>query len=119
MKISTFRTTADGSGHAMIVLSSAQGLTPYKVIGSALAGCDASMRRRETNLDFELRDLKWAITASQHRSLSQAAEALQVRQSTLSRKLGDIERRLGSVLFHRSNGGTRPTAAGVEFLKIA
>jgi len=70
-------------------------------------------------LTVELRDLRWAITASQHRSLRQAAETLNVRQSTLSRRLRDLEHRLGGVLFERSNGGTRPTAAGYEFLETA
>jgi hypothetical protein len=56
----------------------------------------------------EFRDLKWAIIASHHRSLRQAAEALDIRQSTLSRRLRDMEARLGAQLFERTNGGTRP-----------
>lgn len=67
----------------------------------------------------ELQDLRWAITASQHRSLRQAAERLNIRQSTLSRRLSDLEDRLGTVLFERTNGGTRPTAAGRDFLETA
>jgi DNA-binding transcriptional LysR family regulator len=65
----------------------------------------------------ELRDLRWAVVASQHRSLRQAAQALNVRQSTLSRRLRLIEDRLGAELFLRSNGGTHPTVAGLEFLE--
>lgn len=67
----------------------------------------------------ELQDLRWAIIASQHRSLRQAAERLNIRQSTLSRRLRDLEHRLGAVLFERTNGGTRPTTAGQEFLETA
>jgi DNA-binding transcriptional LysR family regulator len=67
----------------------------------------------------ELRDLRWAIVASQHRSLRRAAETLNIRQSTLSRRLRDIEYRLGAELFERTNGGTRPTVAGLEFLDVA
>ncbi len=67
----------------------------------------------------ELRDLKWAVVASQHRSLRQAAEALNIRQSTLSRRLRALEYQLGAVLFERTNGGTRPTVAGQEFLGAA
>ena len=70
-------------------------------------------------MSVELRDLKWAIVASQHRSLRQAAETLNVRQSTLSRRLRDMESRLGAQLFERTNGGTRPTIAGHEFLASA
>lgn len=70
-------------------------------------------------MTVELRDLKWAIIASQHRSLRQAASSLTIRQSTLSRRLRDLEYRLGAVLFERTNGGTKPTKAGREFLETA
>ena len=70
-------------------------------------------------MTLELRDLRWAIVASQHRSLRQAAETLNVRQSTLSRGLRDLEGHLGAVLFERTNGGTRPTVEGEEFLEAA
>ena len=67
----------------------------------------------------EFRDLRWAIVVSQHRSLRQASETLNIRQSTLSRCLRALEHRLGATLFERTNGGTRPTAAGQEFLDAA
>ncbi len=70
-------------------------------------------------MNVELLDLKWALVTSQHRSLRRAAEILNVRQSTLSRRLRDVERRIGVDLFERSNGGTRPTVAGMEFLIAA
>ncbi len=70
-------------------------------------------------MSVELRDMKLAIVASQHRSLRQAAQTLNIRQSTLSRRLRDMEYRLGAELFERTNGGTRPTVAGVEFLVAA
>ena len=60
--------------------------------------------------------MRWAIIAAQHRSLRQATEALNIRQSTLSRSLRGLEYQLGATLFERTNGGTRPTAAGQEFL---
>jgi DNA-binding transcriptional LysR family regulator len=67
----------------------------------------------------ELRDLRLAIVASQHRSLRQAAETIRIRQSTLSRRLRDLELRVGVVLFERTSGGTRPTVAGLEFFELA
>ena len=69
--------------------------------------------------ELEFRDLRLAVTASQHRSLRRAAEALNLRQSTLSRRLRDIERRLGVVLFERSNSGTRLSQLGFEFVASA
>jgi DNA-binding transcriptional LysR family regulator len=68
---------------------------------------------------IELRDLRWAIVAARHRSLRQAAEALDIRQSTLSRSLRDLEFQLGATLFERTNGGSRPTVVGQEFLDAA
>jgi len=70
-------------------------------------------------MNLELRDLRWAIVAAQHRSLRQAADTLHVRQSTLSRGLRDLEYQLGAALFERTNGGTRPTREGQEFLEAA
>jgi len=70
-------------------------------------------------MSIEFRDLRWAIVAAQHRSLRQAAEALNVRQSTLSRCLRGLEHKLGATLFQRTNGGTRPTIEGQEFLNAA
>ncbi len=70
-------------------------------------------------MDVEFQDLKWAVTAAQHRSLRQAAQTLRIRQSTLSRRLADLEYRLGAVLFERTTGGTRPTLAGFEFIATA
>lgn len=68
---------------------------------------------------MELRDLQWAILAAQHRSLRQAATVLNIRQSTLSRRLRDLEYELGTEIFERTSGGTRPTMEGLEFLDSA
>lgn len=70
-------------------------------------------------MKIELEDMRWAIIASQHRSLRQASEALNIRQSTLSRRIRHVEYQLGATLFERTNGGTRPTVAGQEFLEAA
>ena len=75
------------------------------------------MRADDVNgVDIELRDLRLALVTSQHRSLRRAAEALNIRQSTLSRRLHEIERQLGVVVFERTNGGTRLTTVGLEFI---
>jgi len=70
-------------------------------------------------VSVELRDIRWAIVAAQHRSLRQAAAALNIRQSTLSRCLRALEQRLGADLFERTNGGTHLTIAGQEFIQAA
>lgn len=66
-----------------------------------------------------LKQLQLAIVVAQHKSLRQAADFLNVRQSTLSRSLRDLEFRIGIILFERTSGGTRPTAAAQEFLEGA
>ncbi|SJN13276.1 Transcriptional regulator [Halomonas citrativorans] len=52
-------------------------------------------------------------------SLSGAARALRVSHATVFRRLGDIERRLGVILFERSRAGYRPTLAGEELADTA
>ena len=46
--------------------------------------------------------MRWAIIAAQHRNRRQAAEALNIRQSTLSRSLRGLEYQLGATLFERT-----------------
>jgi DNA-binding transcriptional LysR family regulator len=79
---------------------------------------EVSRKRAKVDL-VEFQDLRLAVLTAEHRSLRQAAEAIDIRQSTLSRRLRDLEYRLGAVLFERTNGGTRPTAAGLEFVQLA
>jgi DNA-binding transcriptional LysR family regulator len=67
----------------------------------------------------EFEELMWAVKVSQHRSLRQAAQSLNVRQSTLSRRLRNLESQLGTTLFERTHGGTHATPAGLEFLQSA
>lgn len=56
---------------------------------------------RQVAVAIEFRELRWAIVASEHRSLRRAAETLNVRQSTLSRRLRELESALGAQLFDR------------------
>lgn len=68
---------------------------------------------------LDINDLRWLIVAAQHRSLRRAAEALRVRQSTLSRRLRYLEDQLGAELFERTKSGTHLTMAGRSFLDTA
>ncbi|MFG1360111.1 MULTISPECIES: LysR family transcriptional regulator [Xanthobacter] len=70
-------------------------------------------------MPIELRDLRWATVTAGHPSIRQAAEALNVRESTLSRRLRDLENRLGADLFERTANGTQLTATGEEFIALA
>ena len=67
----------------------------------------------------DLQHLRYALAAADHGSFRRAAEVLLLRQSTLSRCISQLEHSLGMVVFERSSGGVRATAAGRSFLRTA
>jgi DNA-binding transcriptional LysR family regulator len=67
----------------------------------------------------DLQHLRFAVAAADHGSLRRAAEALQLRQSTLSRCIRQLEARIEIIVFERSSGGVRATKAGRNFLLMA
>jgi len=71
------------------------------------------------DLSLDLRNLKCAICAAEAGSFRQAAELLGLPQSSVSRRIQLLERRLGFPLFTRSSGGIRVTPAGEAFLSSA
>jgi DNA-binding transcriptional LysR family regulator len=74
---------------------------------------------RSRSAKIELQHLQYAVAAAEHGSLRQAADALLVRQSTLSRRVHQLEQAIGAIVFDRSSGGVRATHAGRHFLQIA
>ncbi len=68
---------------------------------------------------FELRQLRYAVIAAESPSFRQAAQALRVRQTTLSKRILLLEQRLGVPLFERTKRGAVPTPAGIEFARTA
>ena len=54
---------------------------------------------RPLEAQIELRHLRYAVAAAHYGSFRRAAEALGVKQSTLSRCISQLEMRLGVVLF--------------------
>jgi DNA-binding transcriptional LysR family regulator len=71
---------------------------------------------RKEALPVDLRQLRYAIAAADYRSMRRAAEALRLKESTLSRCVRDLEAGLDVVLFERSRAGVRPTVAGAAFI---
>jgi DNA-binding transcriptional LysR family regulator len=67
----------------------------------------------------ELKQLRYSVAAADHRSFRRAAEELGLKQSTLSRRIRQMEERLGATMFERSSGGVRATQAGRDFLQVA
>jgi DNA-binding transcriptional LysR family regulator len=71
------------------------------------------------DIAFDLRYLRYAVLAAEHGSFRRTAEVLCVSQSTVSRRIQLLERRVGITLFERHRSGARATLAGERFLKEA
>jgi len=67
----------------------------------------------------DLVHLRYAVAAADHGSFRRAAEALLLRQSTLSRCIRQLEARIKMIVFERSSGGVHATPAGRDFLRMA
>lgn len=65
-----------------------------------------------------LKHLRYAAAAADHGSFRQAAEVLLLKQSTLSRVIGQLEELVEAKLFERSSGGVQATPAGRDFLRM-
>jgi len=72
---------------------------------------------RRLRVDFT--QVEYAIAAADLGSFRQAAEALSIKQSTLSRSIQMLEHAFGAAIFERSSGGVRATPIGRHFLRIA
>lgn len=68
---------------------------------------------------LELRNLRYFVAAAEHGSFRKAGIALGIQQSAISRRVRDLEDRLGASLFQRHCGGVCLTFAGERFLVSA
>ncbi len=66
-----------------------------------------------------LNQLRYFVAAVDYGSFRKAAAALSVQESSISRRIRDLEDELGASLFMRHSGGVRLTVAGREFLRNA
>lgn len=71
------------------------------------------------DLSLDLRYLRYAMLVSEYGSFRRAADAIALSQSTLSRRVLLLERRLGFPLFERTRTGTRLTPVGELFIRDA
>ena len=67
----------------------------------------------------EVSHLLHVIAAAEHRSFRRAAAALNIAQPTLSKRIRELEDRLGVRLFERSTGGAHLTADGEDIVARA
>lgn len=68
---------------------------------------------------IEVRHLKYVVAAADQGSFRRAATALDIEQSAISRRIRDVEDRLGVSLFTRHSGGVVLTYAGKKFISHA
>ncbi|MFB4382298.1 LysR substrate-binding domain-containing protein [Agrobacterium sp. LR_9] len=71
------------------------------------------------DMSLDLRYLRYAMIAAEHGSFRRVSQVLGVTQSTVSRRILILERKIGFSLFERDYRGVRVTRAGAEFLKQA
>ena len=70
-------------------------------------------------MSIDIRQLRCAAMAADMMSFTKAAQKLGIKQSTLSKSVLELERRLGITLFERTTRGATPTKAASEFLATA
>lgn len=68
---------------------------------------------------IEIRQLRYAVLTADTQSFARAAATLNVKQSTLSRKVLQLEDRLCVKLFERTTRGAEPTENGKVFIEQA
>ena len=68
---------------------------------------------------IKLHHLRYFVTAAEYGSFRQAGRALGLQESTISRRIRDLEDQLGASLFHRHASGVRLTVAGQKYLPRA
>ncbi|MFC2254028.1 LysR substrate-binding domain-containing protein [Labrys portucalensis] len=76
-------------------------------------------RWRSGQNSIDLRQLRYIILAAKHHSFRRAAASLNIQPSAISRRIRDLEFRLGTALFIRSSTGVEITKQGREFLERA
>ena len=64
-------------------------------------------------------NLRYVVAAADHSSFRRAALALKITQPTLSKRIRELESRLGILLFKRSTGGAQLTSLGKDFVDSA
>ena len=68
---------------------------------------------------IDIRQLRYAVATADTTSFSRAAQFFNLKQSTLSKRIGLLEDQLGVKLFERTTRGALPTTNGAAFIEVA
>jgi len=68
-------------------------------------------------MPVQIHHIRYVIAAVENGSFRRAASTLSVQESALSRRIGELEARLGVPLFVRNHCGVKPTEAGEQFVR--
>jgi DNA-binding transcriptional LysR family regulator len=71
------------------------------------------------NSRIVLNQLRYIVTAAEYGSFRRAAEILNIRQSTLSRSVRQLEDATSVMIFNRSRRGIAPSSSGSKIIRIA
>jgi DNA-binding transcriptional LysR family regulator len=70
-------------------------------------------------MPHDITALRYTVLAADTHSFARAAELVGVKQATLSRRISQLESRMGLTLFARTTRGAMPTEAGQGFVEHA
>ncbi|MGA6167460.1 LysR family transcriptional regulator [Amycolatopsis magusensis] len=70
-------------------------------------------------MDLTVPQLRAVVEVADAGGFTSAAQRLHLAQSSLSRAIGEVERRVGVALFERTTRRLEPTPEGAEFVRIA
>ncbi|PTW63144.1 LysR family transcriptional regulator [Breoghania corrubedonensis] len=113
---------APGSIHQLCILSTFGSAHPmlsgrsHAVLVGGQEHADSEVRHSVGPTVMEVRQLNYVIAAADNESFRRAAEALHVRQSSVSRAIRQLEDELGVSLFERRSTGAHLTDAGRSLL---
>ena len=68
---------------------------------------------------MEIHQLEYVVAVAKHKNFTQAANAINSSQSSLSQQINKLEKELGIKIFERTTRSVKVTPAGVEFLNHA
>ena len=97
----------------------AEQLERFVVVAASPAPDAVGLGRASARAGLGLHQLRYVLAAAEHGGFRRAARQLGVQQSAVSRRIHELETRLGAPIFERGPQGVRLTVAGEDFVRGA